>query len=411
MSRRRVFVTGFGVVSPHGDDPDAMFDRLYAGESAIRKVYLGTEDFGGHALLAPVDFDPGELIPKAQRLFMARVSQMVVVAAHRALETAGLLVDDRGPEGAGVFVGCGMGGSEIIEDGMRDYFVRRRRKGRPTRVPMIMANAPASHISMRFRLRGPTLTYSVACASSAVAAGEAFRQIRDGYLDSALVGGTEAMLLDSSICAWESLGVTAKEHPDGAEHSSRPFDADRSGFVLGEGAAVLLLESEEAVAARGARPLGEVVGYGASSDAHNLTEPHRDGQVSAMRAALADGDVEAEAVGYVNAHATGTDVGDVVEIEAVKETFGGHARSLAVSATKSMHGHLVGAAGALELLITVLAVAKGKVPPTASLTNPDPECDLDLVPLQGREAPGLEWAVSNSFAFGGTNATVVVRKV
>jgi len=409
-SRRRVFVTGLGLVCPHGAEPDAVFERLYAGESVIRKVRTGTPEFGSDALLATSEFDPAGLIPKAQLLFMDRVAQMAVVAAHRALAASGLLVDDRGPPDAGVYVGCGLGGSQSIQDAYRVYYERRSRKPKPATVPLIMPNAPAGHISMRYRLLGPTLTYSIACASSAMAIGEAFRAIRDGYLARALAAGAESMLNDGSIVAWEALSVLAKEHPDGPAASSRPFARDRTGFVLGEGAAALMLESEDAVQARGAPPLAEIVGYGASSDAHNLTQPAADGQVRAMRAALGDAELAPEAIGYINAHATATPAGDKIEIDAIKQTFGSHARSLAVSGTKSMHGHLVGAAGALECAITVLALGKRQLPPTANLTTPDPECDLDCVPCTGRRAPGLEYAMSNSFAFGGSNAVLIARR-
>lgn len=407
--RRRVFVTGLGLVSPHGGDPGEVFDRLYAGESAIRKVRSGTEEFGEDALLALSEFDPAGVIPKAQLFVMDRVAQMAVVAAHRALASSRLLADDRGPAAAGVYMGCGLGGSHAIQDAYRSYFVRQTRKVKPTLIPLIMANASAGHISMRFGLLGPSLTYSIACASSAMAIGEAFRAIRDGYLDCALAGGAEAMLNDGTVVAWTNLGVLAKEHPDGPAASSRPFAADRSGFVLGEGAAALMLEAEEAMRSRGGQPIAEIVGFGASSDAHNLTQPAVDGQVRAMRAALADARLEPEVIGYINAHATATLAGDKIEIDAVKRTFGEHARSLAVSATKSMHGHLVGAAGALEFAITVLALQRRRLPPTANLTAPDPDCDLDCVPCTGRPAPGVEYALSNSFAFGGSNAVLVAR--
>jgi 3-oxoacyl-[acyl-carrier-protein] synthase II len=218
------------------------------------------------------------------------------------------------------------------------------------------------------------------------------------------------MLNDGVITAWEGLGVLAKEHADGAAASSRPFSKDRTGFVLGEGSAAIVLEAEQAMRSRGAQPIAEVVGYGASSDAHNLTQPAVDGQVRAMRAALADAGLQPDAVGYINAHATATPAGDKIEIDAIKQTFGGHARRLALSGTKSMHGHLVGAAGALEFAITVLALKKRRLPPTAHLNMPDPECDLDCVPCVGRQAPRLEYALSNSFAFGGSNAVLVARR-
>jgi len=408
--RRRVFVTGIGLVSPHGGDPETVFDRLYRGESAIRKVRSGTAELGGDALMAQAEFDPSVIIPKLQLVVMDRVSQMAVVAAHRALAASGLLSEDSGPADTAIYMGCGLGGSQALQDSYRVYFERRSRRPKPSTVPLVMANAPAGHISMRYKLKGPSVTYSIACASSAVAIGEAFRAIRDGYVDRALAGGTEAMLNDGSVSAWEVLGVLAKEHADGPGASSRPFAKDRTGFVLGEGAAVIVLESDAAARARGHAPIAEVVGYGASSDAHNLTQPAADGQVRAMRIALADAGLAPDAIGYINAHATATTAGDRIEIDAIKQVFGEHARKLAVSATKSMHGHLVGAAGALEFAITALALAKGRVPPTANLTVPDPECDLDCVPCIGREMPGLSVALSNSFAFGGSNAVLVARR-
>jgi len=398
------------LVAPHGGDPDEVFERLYTGQSAIRKVRSGSEEFGADVLLAPAEFDPAGAIPKAQLFLMDRNSQMAAVAAHRALAGANLLVDDRGPAAAGVYMGCGLGGANAIQEAYRIYYARHSRKVKPSSVPLIMANAPASHISMRYGILGPSHTYSIACSSSAVAIGEAFRAIRDGYLDCVVAGGAESMVNDGAIVAWEALNVLAKEHPDGAAASSRPFAKDRTGFVLGEGAAVLVLESEDPVRRRGVQPIAEIVGFGASSDAHNLTQPDVDGQVRAIRAALADARLAPEAIGYVNAHATATPAGDKIEIDALKQAFGEHARRLAVSSTKSMHGHLVGAAGALEFAITALALKKRRLPPTANLTVLDPECDLDCVPCKGRPAPNVEYALSNSFAFGGSNAVLVARR-
>lgn len=410
--RRRVFVTGIGMVAPHGCVPDTVFERLCAGESAIRKVRSGTEELGADCLLAPAELSIEGIIPKPQAFAMDRVAQMAVVAAHHALQDAGL--DEAGGTAlagdAGVYLGCGLGGSQAIQDAYRTYFQRGSRRLKPTTVPLIMANAPTAHVSMRFGLRGPSYTYSIACASSAVAIGEAFRALRDGYLDRVLAGGAESMINDGTLAAWEMLGVLASEHPEGAAASSRPFAADRSGFVLGEGAAVLVLECEEAMRARGAVPVAEVVGYACASDAHNLTQPLADGQARAMSQALADARLDPQRVGYVNAHATATPAGDNIEIEAIKRTFGAHAQALAISSTKSMHGHLVGAAGALECAITALALQQRRIPPTAFLRAPDPACDLDCVPCRAREAPQLAYAVSNSFAFGGTDAALVLGR-
>jgi 3-oxoacyl-[acyl-carrier-protein] synthase II len=406
-----VFVTGLGFVTPHGTVPADVFERLYRGESAIRLVRVGTEAQPEDLPLATIEFEPGDLIPRGQRIFMARVAQLGVVAGHHALVDAGLLDGERGPAEAGIYMGCGLGGSEAFEAAYRSYFERKSRRYKPSTVPLIMSNAPASHISMRYGLLGPTQTYSIACASSTVSVGEAFRALRDGYLDVALAGGAESMINDGSICAWTSLGVVAKTHPDGAHASSRPFDKDRTGFVLAEGSVMMALETEERVAARGVQPIAEIIGYGASSDAFNLTEPQADGQERAIRAALADAGVEPAAVGYVNAHGTGTPTGDPVELEALARVFGRGRSDLAVSSTKSMHGHLVGAAGAIEAAITALSLKEGRIPPTAFLETPEPASGFDLVPGVGRPAPALEVALSNSFAFGGSNAAVVLRKV
>jgi 3-oxoacyl-[acyl-carrier-protein] synthase II len=341
---------------------------------------------------------------------MARAAQMAVIATRNALEDSGLMAEGGGPEEAGVYMGCGLGGAEIIQETYRTYSARQSRRVRPTAIPLIMASGPASQVSMSFGIRGPVHTFSIACASSSVAIGEAFRSIRDGYIDVVIAGGAEAMLNDGSVAAWQGLGVLAKEHADGAGASCRPFDLERTGLVLGEGAATLILESENRAMARGADLLVEIVGFGASSDAHKLTEPSVDGQERAIRNALEDAGLTAEDVGYINVHATGTPTGDPVEIEAIKRAFGPAAQAVAISSTKSMHGHLVGASGALECAITALALQKRRIPPTANLTVPDPGCDLDCVPGVGRDAPDLEAALSNSFAFGGSNATLVLRR-
>ncbi len=410
MPVRRTFITGIGLVSPHGDRLVDVFDRVFAGESAIRKVRLDGDRLGRDVLLSPVDFDPDPLIPKLTGRFMARASKMAVVAAHHALEGSGLLDLGAGPAEAGVYMGCGLGGAEALQAHYERYLADPPKRLRAATTPMIMASGPASHISMRYGILGPTVTYSIACVSSAVAIGEAFRAIRHGYVDTALAGGAEAQLNSGTLASWQQLSVLASEHATGAEASSRPFDTQRTGLVLGEGSVILVLESESTARARGAELLAEIVGYGVSSDAYNLTEPCSKGQARAMRLALEDASVPDERIGYINAHATGTLLGDRVEAEAIRSTFGSHADELAVSSTKSVHGHLIGAASALEAALTVRTLQTGRIAPTAHLTHPDPECDLDCVPLVGREAPGLEYALSNSFAFGGSNASLVLRK-
>ena len=411
MKRNRVFVTGIGLVSPHGSDPNQVFNKIYQGESAVKMTRSGTSEFGSDVLLASTEFDPKGIISKPHQLFMDRVSQMAVIAARQALENAQLLSENTDLSSTGVYTGCALGGAQTIEESYERYYVKKTRTGRPTTVPLIMPNAPAGHISMRHKLRGPTQNYSIACSSSSTAIGEAFRAIRDGYQERIITGGTEAMLNDGSIACWEALTVLAKEHPEGAHASCRPFAKDRSGLVLGEGAAMLILESETLVEERNIQPLAEIVGFGSSSDAHNLTQPSAEGQVRAMRTALNDADLDSTAIGYINAHATGTGAGDKVEIDAIKLLFADHAQRIAVSSTKSMHGHLLGAAGALEFAITVMALKNRQIPPTAHLTQLDPDCNLDCVPCIGRPSPELNYALCNSFAFGGSNAVLIARHV
>ena len=410
MKRNRVFVTGIGLVSPHGNDPNKVFDKIYRGESAIEMIRSGTPEFGSDVLVASAKFDPTGIISKPHQVFMDRVSQMAVVAAHHALENSGLLSDGTDLSSTAVYTGCSLGGSQTMETAYKRYF-NKIRGAQPTTVPLVMPNAPAGHISMRHKLRGPSQNYSIACASSSTAIGEAFRAIRDGYQERIVTGGTEAMLNDGSICSWEALTVLAKEHPEGAHASCRPFSKDRTGLVLGEGASMLILESEAMVEKRNAKPLAEIVGFGSSSDAHNLTQPSAEGQVRAMRIALDDAGIDLTEIGYINAHATGTGTVDKVEIDAIKLLFEEHAKNIAVSSTKSMHGHLLGAAGALEFAITVMALKNRKIPPTAHLKNQDPECDLDCVPFIGRSSPELDYALCNSFAFGGSNAVLIARHV
>jgi 3-oxoacyl-[acyl-carrier-protein] synthase II len=418
VSRRRVVVTGAGLVSPHGTDPEAAFDELVAGRSAVQRVTTGEGPRAAEVLMARARWEPEAHVGRMERVVMDPVAQMGVVAARHALQRAGLVDEEpdastpasAGVRDAGVYFGCALGGAASLDDQYRRYLRSSTRRTRPAVVPRVMPNAPAAHISMAFGLQGPSLTYSVACASSAAALGEAFRAIRDDYLSVAVAGGAEALLADPIVAAWQAMGVIASEHPDGPAASARPFDARRSGFVLGEGAAVLVLEDAGHARARGAPILGEIVGYASSSDAHHLTQPSPDGQVAAMRAALGDARLPPDAVGYVNAHATGTEVGDVVEVRALRRALGPHADRVPVSSTKSMHGHLVGAAGALEALVTLQTLRRGVLPPTANLDDPDPACDLDLVPRTARRAPELEVAISNSFGFGGANTCLVLRR-
>lgn len=399
--KRRVVVTGMGVVSAIGSTVADFWDSLVMGRSGVRLLRPGI-------VAASVDFNPEAHFSRMELTTLDRFAQFALVASSEAVEQADAGSALASPR-AGVYFGSGLGGASAIESSYRAFLDPARGRVAPMTVVLTMPNAAAAHISMRHGVRGPTLTYSVACASAAVAIGEAFRAIRDGYVDVTVAGGSEALLVDCSLASWSAMRVLAAPDAEQPERSCRPFAQNRSGLVLGEGAGALVIESLEHAQARGAAPLAELAGYGIASDASHLAKPLPEGQASAMRNALADARVLPEAIGYVNAHGTATGAGDVVETESIKLVFGDSARGLPVSSTKALHGHLLGASGAVELIAAIMALRTRTVPPTAHLDRADPACDLDYVPNGARAADGLETAMSNSFAFGGTNAVLVVR--
>lgn len=399
--KRRVAVTGLGLISPHGDAPMAVFDALLSGRSAVS---LWSEADAAPAAVARAPFDPARWFTRLQLAGVDRVSQFAVAAADLARLDAGLKTLDAS---TGVYVGTGMGGAAAVEESYRGHYGTGRVP--PLSVPAFMPNAPAAHIAMREKLHGPVYTYSIACASSAVAIAEAAKAVAYGEVDCALAGGSEALLVPGAIRAWHALQTLARVDDD-PSRASRPFSADRSGLVLGEGAAFLVLEPYEAALARGARIYAEFAGSGVACDAAHLTKPDAAGQARAIAAALRNSGLAPADIGYCNAHATGTRVGDVVESRALESVWGDAIGELAVSSTKSMHGHLLGAAGALEAIITVLAVQQGALPPNMHCSQVDPECKLALVREPARMAPNLRAAITNSFAFGGTNTTLVFRR-
>ena len=407
---RRVVVTGLGFISPHGSDPDSMFARLMSGESAIHEVSV---DGGGayRNIAATVAFEPARHFPPEQRLeSLDRVSQFSLAAASLALADAGIDFDDDLRRRSGVSFGTGMGSARALEDTFTQVMMRDPDRVRPLTVLKVMNNASAGHIAMQHGFGGPDLTYSCACSSSAVAIGEAFRQIRHGYADVMIAGGAEAPLTFTLFKSWDAMRVLAPVDRAQPSASCRPFAKNRTGLVLGEGAAMVVLEERELAVRRGARIYAEVVGYGSSNDHTHITKPSVDGQAYAMNTALADGGVAPEEVGYVNAHGTATQLNDTTETAALKRVFGAHAYRMPVSSTKSMHGHLLGGAGALEFGVALLALRNKAVPPTANLDVADPECDLDYVRGEGRAAPDLHCVMSSSFAFGGTNAVLIARQ-
>ena len=398
MTFQQVAVTGLGVMAPQGADPQGMFEALMRAESAVQPVH---PELPKAAAAPTVAFDASRWFTKLQLAGVDRVSQLAVAAADMAMRDAGSPADID-PERIGVYVGCGMGGAASLEAAYRSG-------GRipPLTVPAFMPNAPAAHVAMRHGVQGPVLTYSVACASSSVAIAEAAKAVQRGEVDIAIAGGSEALVVPGVVMAWQAMQTLAAFQPGEAAGAVRPFAADRSGFALGEGAAFLVLESAERARARGARSHATLAGWGLSSDATHLTKPDAQGQARAMRAALKRADLQPRDVGYCNAHGTATRIGDVVERDALASVWGDDFDALRVSSTKALHGHLLGGAGALEAVITVLALRHRQLPPNAHCSTVDPACAMNLVREPGITAPGLQAAISNSFAFGGTNSVLL----
>ena len=396
-----VVVSGLGVISPHGDDVQAMFSAVLRGESAVQAVF---PDLARPAAAALAAFDESRWFTKLQLAGVDRVSQLAVAAADLAVgDGGGLEGIDR--ERVGVYVGCGMGGATALETAYRSG-------GRvpPLTIPAFMPNAPAGHVAMRLGVLGPVITYSVACASSAVAIAEAAKALRNGEIDIAIAGGSEALIVPGVVLAWQAMMTLAGFAPGEAARACRPFASDRSGFVLGEGAAFMVLETAEHARARSARVYARLAGWGLSCDATHLTKPDVGGQQRALRAALKQAGLQPADVGYCNAHGTATKIGDAVEAQALRGVWGAASDDLRVSSTKALHGHLLGGAGALEAVVTVLALHQRQLPPNAHCDSPDTTLGLNLAPQIGTEAPWLQAAISSSFAFGGTNAALLFAR-
>jgi 3-oxoacyl-[acyl-carrier-protein] synthase II len=412
-TRRRVVVTGLGLVTPLGTGTELNWRSLLAGRSGIRAITR----FDASALPARVagevpDFEPERFIERRDLKKMDIFIQYAVAAAHMAVEDARLPVPFPAPERAGVIVGVGMGGIATLEQSYALFASGNFRRVSPFFIPRLIPNMAAGCVALRFGARGPNYATTSACASGAHAIGEALVLIRDGRQDLMLAGGAEAPICLLGVGGFSAMRALAVGFNAEPTRASRPFDLGREGFVIAEGAGVLVLEELEHARRRGVPIHGELVGYGANCDAYHLTQPAPEGTGAAecMALALADAGVPPGEVGYVNAHGTGTPFNDAAETMAVKRVFGAHARRLAISSTKSMTGHLLGAAGTIEAAYTVLALARGVLPPTINLEEPDPACDLDYVPGAARAVP-VETALSNSFGFGGTNAVLVFRRM
>jgi 3-oxoacyl-[acyl-carrier-protein] synthase II len=413
MTRHRVAVTGLGLVGPFGSSPDATFDRLMAGESAIR-AYLPEPSLLKAAVPAVCcdSFDAEAVVGRSTAYMTDRYAQLGLAAAMAAWQDAGLRCDSPPKEllrGA-VCWGTALGGTRSVEQAYFDFLQRGRGRASPLLIVMGMHNAAAAHIAMRLGLGGSVTTTSVACASSAIALGEALRTIRHGEAEVVVAGGSEAALTSGILLAWDAMRVLARGDGDAVSSACRPFHARRSGLVLGEGGAALVLEPYERAEQRGARIYAELAGYGASCDHHHLAQPLASGQMRALRGALNDAGLATDDIDYVNSHGTGTIEGDPIEVDALRQVFGPHAGSVAVSSTKSMLGHMLGATGAVEALITVLALARQQVPPTAHLDTVDPACAGVRHVAGVGQTQALRAALSSSFAFGGSNAVLAFRR-
>jgi len=408
-TERRVVITGIGVVTPVGNNLPAFWEAITAGRSGIGRITAF--DLTGHVchIAGEVkDFDPTPFfkVPKDVRR-TDRFAQFAVAAAKMALEQSGIDLDATDRDRFGVMIGSGIGGLRSLSDQMKTMFDKGPGRISPFMIPMMIANIASGFVSMEHDLRGPNFAPVSACATACHAIGEAWRMIREGDGDVFLCGGAEATIVPIGIGGFAAMKALSTRN-DEPTRASRPFDRDRDGFVMGEGAGILVLEELEHARKRGATIYAELAGYGLSADAHHITSPMPDGAARCMRMALRSAGLNPEEVDYINAHGTSTGLGDISETTAVKTVFGDHARKLAVSSTKSMTGHLLGAAGAVEMAACVMAIRDGVVAPTINLDNPDPECDLDYVPHTARERK-VRIALNNSFGFGGHNATLIAR--
>ena len=403
--RQRVVITGMGAVSALGMGADALWQGMVDGRSGIGPLVSPDPQFEVRMKVGASvpGFDPTKLFEPGRLVVMDRIAQFALVAAREAVAQSGIdfASDGRGARTA-VVVGTGVGGETSRDEQSRRIYREGSERAHPMTIVRAMANAPASHISMEFRLTGPTFAVASACASSNHALAQAALMVRHGLADFAVAGGTEACFSFGGIRAWEAMRVVADD-------TCRPFCAQRRGLVLGEGAGMFVLESLEHAQRRNTTILAELSGFGMTADATDIVAPSADGAANAMRLALADAGLDPTQVGYINAHGTGTTANDPTETRAIRQVFGSHADRLAVTSTKAVHGHALGAAGALELVAALGAIREGIIPPTANFLDPDPECDLDYVPNVARPMP-VNAALSNSFAFGGLNAVLAVSR-
>ncbi len=411
--RRRVVITGLGLICGVGNTTQEVWGQLLAGASGVGPITaFDTTGFSTTFAAEVKNFDPLQFIDKKESRKMARFIHLAIAATHEAMQQSGLVITPENEERVGVFIGSGIGGFEIIEREYSNLIAGGPRKISPFFIPATIINMAAGQVSIRYGAKGPISATATACATSANSIGDSFRMIQHGECDAMIAGGSEAAVTQLSIGGFAAMRALSTRNDD-PQSASRPFDKDRDGFVLGEGAGMLVLEELEFAKARGAKILGEIIGYGMSSDAYHMTgiAPEGAGAQRSMRAALRDSGIALDDVDYVNAHATSTPAGDGNESQAIELVFGEHATSkvLKVSSTKSMTGHLLGAAGGLEAGITALALMNQKIPPTINLATPGEDCVLEYVPNTAIDAK-IDVALSNSFGFGGINASLIMRR-
>jgi 3-oxoacyl-[acyl-carrier-protein] synthase II len=410
--QRRVVVTGLGLVTPLGIGLEKNWQALVAGQSGIRKIdrFPNIDAFASRIAGQVPDFHAEDFIEPKEIKKMDLFIQYSVAAASMAMEHSGFKIDPQDAENVGVIIGVGLCGIDTIEATERAYLDGGPRKISPFFIPKVISNLAPGQIAIRHGAKGVNWTPTSACASGTHAIGEAFHLIRRGLQDAVIAGGAESAITPLGVGGFSAMKALST-HNDEPERASRPFDRERDGFIIAEGSGVLILEERDRALKRGAKIYAEVIGYGANGDAHHMTAPAPEGEGAArcMRLSLKDAGIAPTEVDYINAHGTSTEYNDANETQAIKKVFGEHAFKLAVSSTKSMTGHLLGAAGAVEGVFSVLALRHGIIPPTINYENPDPDCDLDYVPNQARTAD-IRVALSNSFGFGGTNACVVFRR-
>ncbi|MCW3061817.1 MAG: Beta-ketoacyl synthase-like protein [Capsulimonas sp.] len=410
-NERRVVITGLGAITPLGIGVDEYWTGLIGGRSGVALVDgFDCSDIATRIAAQVKGFVAEDYIDRKEAKRMDRFAQFAMAASHMAFKDSGLTIDDSNRERYGTFIGSGIGGIATLEDQHRRMMEGGMGRVSPFFIPMMIANMATGQVARSLGLQGPSETAVTACATSTNSIGDAYEVILRGDADGAIAGGSEAAVTPISMAGFSNMRAMSRRNDDPA-HASRPFDVGRDGFVLGEGCGIIVMEELETALARGARIYGELLGYGMSNDAYDMVNPAPEGAggARAMAAALKRSKVSPDEVGYINAHGTSTPVGDVLEVKGIKTIFGEHAYKLAVSSTKSMTGHLLGAAGAIEAIATVLALHHGILPPTMNLETPDEGCDLDFVPNKAREQQ-VEVAMSNSFGFGGHNATIVMRR-